>query len=73
MHKSNKNFKKTFNKKGKIYHSCMNRSKNASRKLIEFKRGEFCIFPSSKLYWKKELNTKHLTRQGAKEIKQKYR
>ena len=48
----------------------MNRNKNRSRKLIEFKRGEFCIFPSTKLYWKKELNTKYLTRQSAKEVRQ---
>ena len=48
----------------------MNRNKNRSRKLIEFKRGEFCIFPSTKLYWKNELNTKYLTRQSAKEARQ---
>ena len=50
----------------------MNSNKNATRKLIDFKRGQLCIYPSSKPYWKAELNVKYLNRQNAGEIREKY-
>ena len=37
MHKSNKKLRECLIKKGKIYHGCMNRNKNGTKKLIDFK------------------------------------
>ena len=45
-----------------IYHGCGHRNRNGTNKRIDYKRGEQCLFPTYKQYWKpfKELTKKDL-------------
>ena len=37
----------------KTYHSCCRDNRNGTRKLIDYKRGERCLFPTNNRYWRK--------------------
>ena len=34
------------------YHSCGKKNRNGTNKEIDYKRGEYCFFPTEKRYWK---------------------
>ena len=62
FHSSNENCQKYFEKMingtitDKIYHGCATRYSNGERKLIDFEKGERCIYATSNPFWK-EPNT----------------
>ena len=47
----------TFNENGNIalpiYHGCDLRSKNGTNKRVDYSRGQICLYPTNKKYWKK--------------------
>ena len=36
------------------YHGCGKKNRNGTNKEIDYKRGEYCFFPTEKKYWKKK-------------------
>ena len=45
-----------------VYHGCGEKNRNGTRKKIDYKRGEQCLFGTNKHFWKpfKEITRKHL-------------
>ena len=45
-----------------VYHGCGKANRNGTRKRIDYKRGEQCVLPTQKAYWKpfKDIKKKYL-------------
>lgn len=70
MQNSIKKLQDFLTKQAKIYHGCMKRNKNATRKVINFKRGKLCVWPSSNLSWKKDIKEKDMTTEPKRMFRQ---
>ena len=56
-------------RKGKVitlppYHGCHYANRNGTRKLIDYGRGEQCVLPTNKRFWKIDVKDKYMIRKA---------